>query len=134
MKPEGLLTYASDIDARQAADRLQARIESEGLALFARIDHAAGAEAVGLELRPTTLLVFGNARAGTLLMQAEPSIGIDLPLKALVWKDDAGRTQVSFNDPAWLARRHGIGPEVEATVQAMSAVIARLARSVTGAE
>jgi uncharacterized protein (DUF302 family) len=130
MRIEGLLTYLTGLGPGEAADRLEASIEGEGLTLFARIDHAAGAEAVGLELRPTILLVFGNAKAGTLLMQAAPSIGIDLPLKALVWKDDSARTCVSFNDPGWLARRHGLGADVEATVLAMSAMVARVARSV----
>ncbi len=79
--------------------------------LFARIDHAAGAADVGSALRPTTLLVFGNPAAGTPLMQAAQTAGIDLPLKALVWQDAAGVVHVSYNDPAWIAMRHGLGEE-----------------------
>src|SRR4029450_12973509 len=73
-----------------------------------RIDHAAGAAAVGMPLRPTELLIFGNPPAGTPLMQAEQTIGIDLPLKALVWEDASGGVWIAYNDPAWLAVRHGL--------------------------
>lgn len=84
-------------------DRLEAEIAAKGLTLFARIDHSAGAAEVGLTLRPTVLFIFGNAKGGTPLMQAAQTAGIDLPLKVLVWQDDKGVTQVSYNDPAWLS-------------------------------
>jgi uncharacterized protein (DUF302 family) len=98
------------------------------MTVFARIDHAAGAAAAGLPLRPTDLLIFGNARAGTPLMESVQTIGIDLPLKALVWQDVAGNTWVSYNDPAWLARRHRLDPGADGTTAAMSAMLDAIAK------
>src|SRR5262249_51273445 len=83
-------------------------IRANGMEVFARIDHAAGAAEVGLTLRPTELIIFGNARGGTPLMQSVQTIGIDLPLKALAWEDAAGKTWISYNEPTWIAQRHGI--------------------------
>ena len=88
--------------------------------MFARIDHAAGAAGMGLSLRPTELLIFGNARGGTPLMQSVQTIGIDLPLKALVWQDASGKTWLSYNDPAGLAERHGVSGEAGAAVTMMT--------------
>jgi uncharacterized protein (DUF302 family) len=102
------------------------------MTVFARIDHAAGAAAVGLSLRPTELLIFGNAKGGTPLMQSTQTIGIDLPLKALVWQDASGSTWLSYNDPSWLAKRHGLSREVEATLGAMAAALDAMARTATG--
>ena len=129
----GLTSVRSAGDPRQTADRLDAAIRARGLTLFARIDHAAGAADAGLALRPTELLIFGNARGGTPLMQAAQSIGIDLPLKALVWQDAAGGTWIGYNDPAWLAQRHGIGSEAAATVAAMTALLHALPQEATAA-
>ncbi len=103
------------------------------MAVFARIDHAAGAAVVGLSLPPTEVLIFGNAKAGTPLMQAVPTIAIDLPLKALVWQDATGATWLSYNDPGWLATRHGLGHGLEATVGAMTAALAAMAKAATTA-
>jgi len=128
---EGLTTVASDFGPKETMDRLAAAVAAKGLTAFARIDHAAGAAAVGLPLRPTEVLVFGNARGGTPLMQAAQTIGIDLPLKALVFADAAGKTWLAYNDPAWLARRHGLGPEVEPTVKALTAALGALAAAAT---
>jgi uncharacterized protein (DUF302 family) len=83
-------------------------------------------------LRPTELVIFGNAKGGTPLMQANQAIGIDLPLKALVWQDPSGHTWLSYNDPAWLAQRHGLGNEVEAPVKAMTAMLGAVTRAATG--
>jgi uncharacterized protein (DUF302 family) len=113
-------------------NRLEAEVRAKGMTVFARIDHAAGAAAVGLSLRPTELLIFGNAKGGTPLMQSMQTIGIDLPLKALVWQDASGGTWLSYNDPGWLAKRHGLGREVEATVGAMAAALDAMARTATG--
>jgi uncharacterized protein (DUF302 family) len=82
-------------------------------------------------LRPTELLVFGNAKGGTPLMQSDQTMGIDLPLKALVWQDAAGKTWLSYNDPGWLAKRHGVGADVEPTVKAMAAALAAVATTAT---
>ena len=89
-------------------DRLEAEIRSNGMEVFARINHAAGAAKVGLTMRPTEVIIFGTARGGTPLMQSVQTIGIDLPLKPLVWEDAAGKTWISYNEPNWIAQRHGI--------------------------
>jgi uncharacterized protein (DUF302 family) len=103
------------------------------LTVFAHIDHAAGAVAVGLPLRPTDLLIFGNAKGGTPLMQAVQTIGIDLPLKALVWQDAAGVTYLSYNDPHFLARRHGLDDGTKATVEALSGALKAISAKATTA-
>jgi uncharacterized protein (DUF302 family) len=90
-------------------------------------DHAAGAADAGLPLRPTELLVFGNARGGTPLMQVAQTIGMDLRLKALVWQDEAGTTWLSYTDPNYLTKRHRLDREVETTVNALAAALAALA-------
>ena len=110
MTPEGLIVRASRHEPKETMDRLVAAVTARGAAVVARIDHAAAAAAVGLALAPTEVLVFGNPRAGTPLMQAAQTIGIDLPLKALVWRDAAGITRLGYNDPALArapARRRG---------------------------
>jgi uncharacterized protein (DUF302 family) len=89
-------------------DRLENEVSSNGMNVFARIDHAAGAAKVGLTLPPTELIIFGSARGGTPLMQSVQTIGIDLPLKALVWEDAAGKTWISYNEPKWIVQRHGV--------------------------
>jgi uncharacterized protein (DUF302 family) len=131
MTIEGLTRVASSFGPKETMDRLAAAVTAKGMTVFARIDHAAGAAAAGLPLRPTELLIFGNARAGTPLMQAEQTIGIDLPLKALVLEDAGGKSWLAYNDPAWLVRRHGLGHEADATVGAMTAALAALARAAT---
>jgi uncharacterized protein (DUF302 family) len=132
MAADGLTTLKSSRGPKETMDRLVAEVEAKGLTVFARIDHAAGAEEAGLALRPTELVIFGNAKGGTPLMQANQAIGIDLPLKALVWQDASGDIWLSYNDPAWLARRHGLGNEVEAPVKAMTAMLGAVTRAATG--
>lgn len=107
---EGLTTIASNFGPKETMDRLETEIRAKGMEVFARIDHAAGAAEVGLNLRPTELIIFGNARGGTPLMQLAQTIGIDLPLKALVWEDAAGKTCISYNEPNWIVQRHGVAP------------------------
>jgi uncharacterized protein (DUF302 family) len=131
MAADGLTTLRSSNGPKETMDRLEADVKAKGLTVFARIDHAAGAAAVGLALRPTELLIFGNAKGGTPLMQSVQTIGIDLPLKALVWQDASGDTWLSYNDPSWLAKRQGLGPEVAATVNALTAALAALAKAAT---
>ncbi len=91
MATDGLTTVQSNFGAKETMDRLEAEVKAKGLTVFARVDHAAGAAEVGMQLRPTELLIFGNARGGTPLMQASQVAGIDLPLKALVYQDAAGK-------------------------------------------
>jgi uncharacterized protein (DUF302 family) len=123
MAADGLTTLPSSRGPKDTMDRLEAEVRAKGMTVFARIDHAAGAAAVGLSLRPTELLIFGNAKGGTPLMQSMQMIGIDLPLKALVWQDASGNTWLSYNDPSWLAKRHGVGSDSEAPVAAMAAAL-----------
>jgi uncharacterized protein (DUF302 family) len=108
---EGLTTIVSNFGPKETMDRLETEIQTKGMEVFARIDHAAGAADVGLNLRPTELIIFGNARGGTPLMQSVQTIGIDLPLKALVWEDAAGKTWISYNEPKWIVQRHDVGNE-----------------------
>jgi len=113
-------------------NRFEAEVRARGMIAFAHIDHAAGAAAVGLSLRPTELLIFGTARGGgTPLMELVQTIGIDLPLKALVWQDALGITWLSYNDPSWLAKRHGLDPAVGATCSDLTAALNEIARSAT---
>jgi uncharacterized protein (DUF302 family) len=98
------------------------------MTVFARIHHAAGAAEVGLRLAPTELIVFGNARGGTPLMQSVQAVGIDLPLKVLVWQDAAGNTWLSYNEPGWIARRHGVA-DAEQIVSKMAAALSAMART-----
>jgi uncharacterized protein (DUF302 family) len=124
--PDGLTVSASSYGPAATADRLAAAIVKRGMMVLARIDHASAATKVGLALRPTELLIFGNARAGTPLMQSAPTIGIDLPLKALVFQDDEGKTWVASNKPEWLAARHhltGAEPTLENMSEALAAIV-----------
>lgn len=104
---EGLVSVKSPHTAEATMDRLESIVQDKGMTVFARIDHAAGAEKVGLSLKPTKLLIFGNPKGGTPFMQCAQSVGIDLPMKALVWEDEAGQVWLGYNDPAYLAERHG---------------------------
>jgi uncharacterized protein (DUF302 family) len=133
MAADGLTTLKSSHGPKETMDRLVAELHAKGLTIFARVDHAAGAKDAGLALRPTELVIFGNAKGGTPLMQTNQAIGIDLPLKALVWQDASGDIWLSYNDPAWLAQRHGEGSDVEAPVKAMTAMLAAVTRAATGA-
>lgn len=129
MTIEGLTSKQSRHGPTETMDRLEAAVRAKGMTVFARVDHAVGAVDAGLALRPTELLIFGNARGGTPLMQAMQTLGIDLPLKALVWQDAAGDTWLSWNEPRWLARRHGSSPAIDAMLGAMSSSLAALAEA-----
>jgi uncharacterized protein (DUF302 family) len=131
MAADGLTTMRSSYGPKDTMNRFEAEVKAKGMSVFARIDHAAGAAGVGLPLRPTEVLLFGNAKAGTPLMHSVQTIGIDLPLKALAWQDASGGTWLSYNDPSWLARRHGLGQEVDAAVRAMAAALDAIAKTAT---
>ena len=107
---DGLVTLQSPYPAKDTMNRLEEAARQRGLNVFARIDHAAGAARIGKALRPTELLIFGNPQGGTPFMECAQSVGIDLPLKALVWEDAQGLVWVGYNDPAWIAQRHGAAP------------------------
>jgi len=123
---DGVITIPSSFGPKETMDRLETEIRAHGMKIFARIDHAAGARDAGLELRPTEVIVFGNARGGTPLMQSAQTIGIDLPLKALVWQDAANKTWISYNEPNWIAQRHGITNK-EAVLGKMSELLGTIA-------
>jgi uncharacterized protein (DUF302 family) len=128
---EGLTTIPSNFDPKETTDRLRAEIRSKGLTIFAQIDHSAGAAEAGLTLGPTNLIIFGNARGGTPLMQASQTAGIDLPLKALVWQDAAGKTWLSYNEPSWIVQRQGLGVRAE-IVDNMTAALSAISRKAAG--
>jgi uncharacterized protein (DUF302 family) len=128
---DGLITIKSSFGPEETMKRLEAEVKAKGLTVFAHVDHAAGAAAVGLALRPTDLLIFGNAKGGTPLMQSAQTIGIDLPLKALVWQDESGTTWLSYNDPSFLSQRHGLGEQAKGPVAAMTAALNAIATKAT---
>ena len=134
MAVDGLITVRSSSGSKETMSRLEAAAKAKGLTIFAHVDHAAGAAAVGMPLRPTDLLIFGNAKGGTPLMQAAQTVGIDLPLKVLVWQDASGDTWLSYNDPAWLAKRHGLTHEADAPIAALSAALAALTKAAAGSQ
>jgi uncharacterized protein (DUF302 family) len=128
---KGLTTIQSSFVPKATMDRLETEIRQKGMNVFARVDHAAGAAEVGLTLRSTELIIFGNALGGTPLMQSAQTIGIDLPLKALVWKDAAGKTWISYNEPDWIAERHGVAdaqPVLNKMADLLSAISTAAAR------
>lgn len=119
---EGLATMQSNAGPEQTMNRFEAEIKAHGMRVFARINQAALAAEAGLTLRPTEVIFFGNPRGGTPLMQANQTIGIDLPLKALVWQDQSGKTWLSYNEPSWVAKRHHVDA-ADRAVTAMSQVL-----------
>ncbi len=130
---DGLVTVSSPLDAPAMIHWLETTLAARGVTVFAKVDHAAGAQAVGLALGPTTVLIFGNAQAGTRLMQLDQRIGIDLPLKLLVWSGADGKTHISYNDPVLIAARYGITPEAAPVLTAMQGMFKGLADGIAAA-
>ncbi len=104
----GIISVKSSHEVKATADRLENTLKQKGMTVFIRINHADGAQKVGKKLRPTELVVFGNPKVGTPLMQCSQSTAIDLPQKALIWEDQEGTVWFSYNDPNYLVERHGI--------------------------
>ena len=104
----GIISIKSSHDVKTTVDRLENILGEKGMTVFIRINHAEGAQKVGKKLRPTELIIFGNPKVGTPLMQCGQSVGMDLPQKALIWQDEAGQVWLSYNDPKYLASRHSI--------------------------
>ncbi len=119
---DGLVAVKSPHSAKDTMNRLEDIARQRGLTVFARVDHAAGAARVGKTLRPTEVLIFGNPQGGTPFMECAQSVGIDLPLKALVWEDASAQVWLGYNDPASLAQRHGAAscPAVEGLRKALA--------------
>jgi uncharacterized protein (DUF302 family) len=125
----GITTIRSSYGPEETMNRFEAEVRARGMIAFAHIDHAAAAAAAGLSLRPTELLIFGDAGGSTPLMELVQTIGIDLPLRALVWQDASGVTWLSYSDPNWMAKRHGLRSEVGATVSVLIAALNQMAGS-----
>ena len=105
---DGFVTLKSSYSAEETMDRFEAIAKQKGLNIFARINHTAGAAKVGKILRPTEVLIFGNPQGGTPFIECAQTVGIDLPLKVLVWEDAMGQAWLGYSDPVYLAKRHGI--------------------------
>ena len=129
---DGLITRDSAHDVPTTLARLNDALRAKGITVFATIDHGAGAAGAGLELRPTVVVIFGNPKAGTPLMQAGQTAGIDLPLKALIWEDEKGGAHLTYNDPVWIAARHGLDSKAGQAVASLSGALAALAEAATG--
>jgi uncharacterized protein (DUF302 family) len=123
----GIINKSTNLSVQQALVKLQAILQAKGVPIFALIDHSGEAAKVGMEMRPTKLVIFGNPTGGTPLMLAAPSIAIDLPIKILIWEDGEGKVWLSYNSPEYLAERHNLPPNLLpniAFVEALAATVA----------
>ena len=122
---DGLTTVRSPYSERETMDRFVRVARNAGMNIFARIDHAAGARKVGRSLRPTEVLIFGNPKGGTPFLECGQTVGIDLPMKLLVWTDESDRVWIGYNDPAWIGRRHGVEscPAISTLSQALGKMV-----------
>ena len=125
----GVLRVASSHSVGDTVARLEGLLKERGVLIFARIDFSGDAGRAGLALRPEQMLIFGNPKAGTPLMQSEPAVGLDLPLKALVFEDAAGKTWIAWNDPQYIVRRHALPAALAAGLAAVTPLIERAAQS-----
>jgi len=124
----GLVQLESRHSTPVTAQRLEALLNTAGVRVFARIDFSADAKAAGLEMHPEILLLFGNPKAGTPLMIERPSVGIDLPLKALLWEDADGRSWLAYNDPSYTVQRHAVRMALAANLAAVVPLLERACR------
>lgn len=131
MKPEGLTMRASHFGPQETMDRLEAAVTAHGMVVLARVNHASTAASIGMPLRPTELLIFGSPQVDAALMQSARTIGIDLPLRALVWEDDEGSTCLTYYEPKWLAGRHAIGSQLDELLQTLKVELADMVYEVT---
>jgi len=123
----GIVDLPSRYSVPETLDRLEAILKEKGLTIFGRVDHSGEAKKVGLEMRPTQLLIFGSPKAGTPLMVAAPSLAIDLPLKALAWQDAQGKVWLSYNSPEYLQQRHNIPADLLKNIAGAGALIQKAA-------
>ena len=123
MTGEGIISKASKYSVAETLDRVESVLRTKGMTVFARVDHSGEAEKVGLNMRPTQLLIFGNPKGGTPVMVAAPLAAIDLPLKALAWQDDDGKVWLSYNDPEYLKKRFGLTDEQIKTISGIGGLI-----------
>ena len=125
----GLIVLSSSHSVSATIDRLESLLKERGVLIFARIDFSADAARAGLQMRPEQLLIFGNPKAGTALMVAEPAAGIDLPLKALAWEASDGQVRLAYNDPAYIVERHGLAGALAANLAAVVPIIEHAAQA-----
>jgi len=123
----GLISLASKHSVDETLQRLETLLQDKNISVFAKVDHSGEAAKIGMEMRPTKLLIFGNPKGGTPLMQATPTVGIDLPLKALVWQDAYGKVWLTYNDPAYLQKRHHVPAELIANIAGVSGLLEKAA-------
>ena len=123
----GLIDVPSNHPVDETVEKAKRLLEEKGITLFALIDHSGEATKVGMQMRPTKLLIFGNPKAGTSLMLASPSSAIDLPLKLLVWEDEQGRVWITYNSPAYLRERHNLPAELLPNIAAIEAIAKKAA-------
>lgn len=131
MSNTGLVTVASQFSVHETIDRLANAVGAAGLSVFARIDHADNAKQIGMELRPTELLIFGNAKGITPLMLDTQTAGLDLPFKALAWEDAEGKVWLTANSATWLATRHEMGDRAKAMIETIEGGLGKLTRAAT---
>jgi uncharacterized protein (DUF302 family) len=127
MANNGIVNKPSQHSVDDTLGKLQNILEAKGIAVFALIDHSGEAAKVGMKMRPTKLLIFGNPKGGTPLMLAAPSVAIDLPVKILIWQDDQEKVWVSYNTPEYLAERHGLPPHLAQNIDFVETLAANIA-------
>ncbi|TQV89246.1 DUF302 domain-containing protein [Aliikangiella coralliicola] len=127
---DGIVSVASSNSVKTTADRLEKILKEKGMTVFARIDHTAGAKKAGKDLRPTELIIFGNPKVGTPLMQCQQKVAIDLPQKALIWRNDSGQVWLSYNNPEYLIERHQI-KGCEEVIKKITGALDKFAKTAT---
>ena len=123
----GIVDKPSNHSVDETVEKLKAILQSKGVTLFATIDHSGEAGKVGMKMRPTKLLIFGNPKGGTPLMLAAPSSALDLPLKILVWEDEQGKAWVSYNSPTYLQKRHGFPADLVQNIAVVETLASKAA-------
>lgn len=123
----GLIHLESKHSVDETTQRLQLLLQEKSIMIFTLVDHSGEAAKAGLQMRPTKLLIFGNPKGGTPLMQAAPTVAIDLPLKALIWEDTDGKVRLTYNDPAYLQQRHGVPDELVGNIAGVNALLEKAA-------
>ena len=117
----GIIDIPTNTSVNETVEKLMGILQAQGVTLFALVDHSGEAERVGMKMRPTKLLIFGNPKAGTPVMMAAPSSAIDLPLKILIWEDAEGKVRITYNSPAYFQARHNLPPELLQNIAAAEA-------------
>ena len=130
---EGLMVMGSSHDVATTMDRLEKIVAGAGFNVIARVNHGKAAKGVDIDLEPVELLIFGKPKAGSLLMQSQPTAAIDLPMKYVVWEDAGGKVNIGWNDPAWIAVRHGI-TDRDALIRKMTGALRKFAVRAAGSD